>query len=107
MELREILRSRGYFGAPSPGEKQVSLASDGNALDLSEIYPKMFVKIHDLAAGKDLEGRDPNHEELSKDVNRRIELYAAVYPELRALLEVFRALSLYRFLNPTQRSAIT
>ena len=85
------MRSRGFFATANSGERSVRLVSDGQTLDLGDVYPKMFVRIHDIAKGQDLEGNDPDLDDLAQDVNRRIDQYAAAYPELQALLSVFRA----------------
>ncbi len=90
--LIALLKARGYLGAPSPARPQpISLATDGEAIDLSQIFPKMFVRRHDSATGRDLPGNDPSLDALVADVNKRTVSYAAVYRELRDLTEIFRA----------------
>jgi hypothetical protein len=91
VELRRLMTSGGFWGTPDYDERIATLTSDDHTIDLSNIYPKMFVRIHDIAKHQDLEGNDPDLSELAQDVNRRIDRYAAAYPELQALLEVFRA----------------
>lgn len=73
-----------------PGELQkVALYTSGNAIDVSEIHPKMFVRRHEL--GEDVPGSDPSLDKLSSDVNRRTPVYSAAYQELRDLRDIFRA----------------
>lgn len=90
--LFQLLRQRNYVNNESIGFTKTSLViENGNALDLSQIHPQMFVRVHDTASGNDLPGSDPDLDVLSADVNRRIEKYAAAYQELRDLTDVFRA----------------
>jgi hypothetical protein len=100
-------QSRLWFDLISPDEKsairdsskaeKLTLVSarrviqDGSALDFSSIYPRMFVKRHDLASGTDLDVPQPEMDALSSQVNSRIRDYAAQYPELQQLTQVFRA----------------
>jgi hypothetical protein len=90
-DLYRTLLTRGYLTTPEPSDRPIILASDDNALDLSHIYPKMFVRLTDLAARRDLQGRNPDLDQLATDVTQRVNLYAQAYPELRALVDVFRA----------------
>jgi hypothetical protein len=90
-KLHGFLRAAGYFGTPEISDRKIEIMSDGDVLDLSQIYPRMFVRLHDVTKGADVEGNDQNLDELSRDVNGRIDLYASAYSELRALVEVFRA----------------
>jgi hypothetical protein len=90
-ELYRALSQRGLLRTIPISELPLALASDGKATDLSAVYPKMFVRLTDLANRRDVAGRDPNLDQLSQDVNRRINLYVDAYPELRALVSVFRA----------------
>jgi hypothetical protein len=89
--LRTILASRGYLGAPSGLSAPATLIKDDDILDLSNVYPKLFVRMHDPATNSDLQGRSPDFDDLAQDVNQRIRRYAAAYRELQALTDVFRA----------------
>ena len=60
-------------------------------IDISQVYPKMFVRRYDHASGRDITGTDAYLNLLSSDVNARTEKYAAAYKELRDLTEIFRA----------------
>jgi len=88
--LRRILASLGYERAPAQGEPS-ALAKDGDVIDLSTVYPQMFIRRHDLASGKDLPGNDPDLDQLASDVNGRTAAYVNSYAELSALTNVFRA----------------
>ena len=87
----EVAR-RGFVGTrtPRPIEKTV-FYSHGDVTDLSQIYPKMFVRRHDHVTGRDISGHDPDLDLLSGDVNERTNVYAGAYQELRDLTDVFRA----------------
>lgn len=90
--LRALLKSRGHFSDPPVvALQQATLGADGNALDVSKVYPKMFVRRHDHATGKDIPGHDEDLDALSTDVNERSARYASAYHELRDLVSVFRA----------------
>jgi hypothetical protein len=88
--LRAALASRGFVDAPAASEPARRLAVDGDTADLSQIYPKIFVRAHDNSTGKDIDGAEPQSHAITEDVNRRIKQYAAAYQELRALTEAFR-----------------
>lgn len=88
--LRDLLQRR---GADWSG-KNVShslVHRDGLSLDVSGVYPRMFVRLHDIVANRDIDGGSGEMEHVILDVNRRMPGYAAAYPELRRLIEVFRA----------------
>jgi hypothetical protein len=90
--LLTLLREREY--APSqnlPFFKTSLVAESGNALDLSQVYPQMFVRRFDQASRKDLPGNEADLDLLAADVNQRTEQYAAAYKELRELTDIFRA----------------
>jgi hypothetical protein len=91
-ELRNRLRARNLIenisGRPVP---VVAVKRDGNTLDLSDVYPHMFVRRHDQATGQDIPGNDPALDDLATDVNQRIERYVNAYAELRTLADIFRA----------------
>jgi hypothetical protein len=90
--LYGLLAKKGYVGAgsPAPIQKTAFYLSEG-AIDLSQVYPKMFVRRHDHATQRDISGTDAYLNLLSWDVNERTERYASAYKELRDLTEVFRA----------------
>lgn len=90
MKLSAILSARGYVGTPNAIEPSRTLAVDGDAVDLSQVYPQMFVRAHDLSTGKDIPGSSPTLNALSEDVNRRIRQYVSSYDELQALTDAFR-----------------
>lgn len=91
-ELYSILRARGLVGQRTPNPtSRATLYAQGDVTDLSQVYPKMFVRIHDHVTRKDLEGASPDRDLLSWDVNERTERYAEAYLELRDLIDIFRA----------------
>lgn len=77
--------------APALLTKASQIVENGNTFDLSQVYPQMFVRLHDHGSGKDLPGSDFDLDVLSADVNQRPERYAAAYKELRDLTDSFRA----------------
>jgi hypothetical protein len=89
--LRALLTARGYELRSDPDLGFSELSVDGETIDLSQVFPKMFVRIFDNAAGRDLPGSNPAYNALSADVNQRTAAYAVVYPELRELVAVVRA----------------
>jgi hypothetical protein len=90
-ELLTLLDRRGLLTLPAPLAQRTALTKDGDALDLSGVFPKMFVRRHDHSSNKDLIGDDADLTQLSSDVNARFEKYALEYRELHSLVEVFRA----------------
>lgn len=91
-ELYSILRARGLVGQRTPNPtSRATVYAQGDVTDLSQVYPKMFVRIHDHVTRKDLEGASPDRDLLSWDVNERTERYAEAYLELRDLIDIFRA----------------
>ena len=90
-ELHKILAARNLLPEFAPVANRTLIAADGNALDLSGVFPRMFVRRHDYATNSDLSGSDPALDSLSADVNRYTAAYASAYKELHALTEVFRA----------------
>ncbi|AGK57053.1 hypothetical protein HYPDE_26863 [Hyphomicrobium denitrificans 1NES1] len=91
--LYAVLRARGYIDEkppPMPLQRSAFYVS-GDVTDLSEVYPKMFVRRHDSVSGEDLPGTSPDLDLLARDVNARSAKYADAYSELRDLTDVFRA----------------
>jgi hypothetical protein len=86
------LSRRGLIGGPimEPISKAI-LVTDGPITDLSQVYPKMFVRRHDYATGKDIAAVDPELDRLAHDVDDRFKDYSNAYSELRDLSDVFRA----------------
>ena len=66
------------------------MENDG-AIDLAQVYPRMFVRVRDTVSGKDTAAQFPGVDELVNQANAVPQKYAAVYPEFEALVEVFRA----------------
>jgi hypothetical protein len=90
--LYAALKVQGFVDEAHPYPTPTSsVYADGKITDLSEVFPKMFVRRHDSATGQDLPGRSNDLDLLSGDVNHRPALYANNYRELRELTEIFRA----------------
>jgi hypothetical protein len=89
--LRAILRSKGFVNTSSTSDQPTALVAENGIFDLSAVYPKMFVRMHDYGTNTDIPGDAPNLDALALDVNRRIDNYMRAYKELRALTDVFRA----------------
>jgi hypothetical protein len=91
-DLYALLQQRGFVGGPAVNAvRKTALFTSADIIDVSEVYPKMFVRRHDLASGKDISGNDPDLDLLSADVNARTALYVNAYQELHELTDVFRA----------------
>lgn len=66
------------------------LVIDGRAMDLAEVWPRMFVRRHDAASGQDLSGESPGLQAVANDVNSRPQEWMLQYPELQALVGALR-----------------
>jgi len=66
-------------------------AVDGNATDITKIYPILFMRRRDDNTGKEFETFDPISDEFVHDVNAELPQYMIAYEELQALTDVFRA----------------
>ncbi len=82
---------RSLYSAAMGTKATLTYHVNGDTVDLSSIFPQMFVRRHDIATNQDLPGSDPELDILSGDVNRRAEKYLNAYEELRNLANVFRA----------------
>jgi Mbeg1-like len=76
---------------PSPSRPAHHVVKDSDTLDLSNVFPTMFVRRHDISKGIDIPDDDAIMNSLSTDVNNNIETYVSAYRELQALTEVIRA----------------
>jgi hypothetical protein len=65
------------------------LVDSASVRDLSRVFPRMYIRRTEN--GVDVPGSDPDDDRLAADVNRRFPEYMKQYPELRRLVEVFRA----------------
>ena len=50
----------------------------GEVFDLSQVNPKMFVRVHDHSSNRDLSDNDPRLDGLATDVTARYEQYAGL-----------------------------
>ena len=69
----------------------VSLQRQGGALDISNVYPRMYVRVRDPVTHRDGSGNFPGMNELAADANNMPQKFAVAYKEYQALVEVFRA----------------
>lgn len=91
-QLQSLLRSRGLVRPAAATIQNASVVvRHGDVSDLSQINPRMFVRVHDHASNKDLSDHDPRLDGLANDVSLRFDQYAAAYEELRILRDLFRA----------------
>jgi hypothetical protein len=90
-DLVQALARRGLLGTPSSLSKPIKVSYDGVSVDLSQVWPRIFVRRHDAARGVDVDARDFSSEAVALDVNGRPESYAREHTELRELAEVLRA----------------
>jgi hypothetical protein len=89
-KLQSVLRGRSLLPVGINTKLLESrIVKDADALDISHIYPRMFVRR--TKDGKDIQGYDPDLDGLSYDINQRIEKYVGQYRELQILNELFRA----------------
>jgi hypothetical protein len=91
-KLQSVLKAHG-FARPHDAviQKASAIVKQGEVFDLSQVNPKMFVRVHDHSSNRDLSDNDPRLDGLATDVTARYEQYAEVYEELRILRELFRA----------------
>jgi hypothetical protein len=90
LKLQELMKNAGYRDPSTRAILTRAVAVADNSLDLSRVWPQMFVRGHDIAQGKDVRSMNADLIKLAVDVNQRISAYAAKYDELRQLTEVFR-----------------
>jgi hypothetical protein len=91
-ELFATLKEHGLVAGGRPYSPPVlQLVKDGDALDLTSVFPTMFVRRHDFVRAVDLPDDDPIMNSFASDVNDSIEKYVSRYKELQALTEVVRA----------------
>jgi hypothetical protein len=89
--LAQMLAKRGLLPGTLAEPAQLSIARAGNALDLSQIFPKMYVRVRDPRTGRDGTGYFPGVNEMAAEANRAPQRYALAYREYEALVQVFRA----------------
>jgi hypothetical protein len=91
-QLFATLKEHGLVAGGRPYSPPVlQLVKDGDALDLTRLFPTMFVRRHDFVRSVDLPDDDPVMNSFASDVNDSIEKYVSHYKELQALTEVIRA----------------
>jgi hypothetical protein len=91
-DLVAALRAHGMIPPERPLVHKVhNLVRDSQALDLTNVYPTMFVRRRDHAKGVDIPDDDPIMNAFSTDINDNVEKYVAQYKELQALTEAIRA----------------
>ncbi len=90
-ELRNLLESRGLLARSVEQSPPQRLAVNGRAIDLSDVYPRMFVRARDPVTFRDSTVRFPGLDDLVAQANQTPERYVAAYTEYERLVEVFRA----------------
>jgi hypothetical protein len=91
-ELFNALKERGFVATNSAAvHPDYQVIREGDTLDLSRVFPTMFVRRHDTSKGVDLPDNDPIMNALSSDVNNNIEKYVGAYKELQSLTGIIRA----------------
>ncbi|MEA2839099.1 MAG: hypothetical protein QOF41_429 [Methylobacteriaceae bacterium] len=89
--LQQVASSQGFIRRPASQLRLPTVIQDGDAVDLSQVNPRMFVRARDTAKSKDLADNDPRLDGLAYDVSARFEEYAQAYDELSLLRDLFRA----------------
>jgi hypothetical protein len=77
------------FSSGPANVRPVEIIDSNSIRDLSMIVPRMFTRGQE--DGRDISGYDPDLRRVANDVNDRFWTYAEQYPELRRLVQVFRA----------------
>jgi hypothetical protein len=90
-EIRRLLERRGLLSASDEQLPLPTLTESDGAIDLSQVYPRMFVRTFDPVTHRDSSARFPGLNELAALANRTPQQYAAAYKEYENLVEVFRA----------------
>jgi len=91
-ELHTLLQTRHLLrDNPASAIFPVSLQQSDGSLDISDVFPRMYVRVRDPVTLRDGAGSLPGVNELVAAANRSPHKYAAAYKEYRALVEVFRA----------------
>jgi hypothetical protein len=91
-DVLAALRGRGMIPPERPLVHKVrNLVKDSQALDLTNVYPTMFVRRRDMVKEVDIPDDDPIMNAFSADINDNVEKYVAQYKELQALTEAIRA----------------
>lgn len=90
-ELRSLLDRRGLLTTAADQSPRQQIATNGGALDLSNVYPRMFVRVRDPVTYADSSARFPGLDELVAQANQTPDRYAAAYSEYEQLVELFRA----------------
>ncbi len=90
--VEDRLRADGYLGdAVDASLYQVRIPSSDGTLDLSEVWPRVFVRAHDPAKNQDVAGSEAALDALAARVNAKLPAYADRYPSLGRLVAVLRA----------------
>ena len=90
-ELRGLLDRRGVLTVATTQSPAQTLPVSRRAIDLSGIYPRMFVRVRDPITHNDSSARFPGLDELVAQANQAPDQYAGTYVEYKKLMEIFRA----------------
>ncbi len=93
--VKERLRQAGLVDgsndfAVSANTNGSTVSVSGAAMDLESVWPRMFVRRHDLGTGEDLAGESPELKAVASDVNSRVREWSGEYPELQSLVDALR-----------------
>jgi hypothetical protein len=75
----------------APAHPVHQIIKDGDAIDLSSVFPTMFVRRHDITRGVDVQDDDLIMNAFANHINDNIEKYVEHYTELQSLTGVIRA----------------
>jgi hypothetical protein len=89
-ELLTLVSQRGLLKDPA-GVRLPSYGESDGIVDLSQVFPRMYVRVRDPVTLKDGSGNYPGLDELVSEANTNPAKYAAAYREYQLLVEVFRA----------------
>lgn len=90
-ELRDMLDRKGLLTKVTGQPAASSLSETDGVIDVSEIFPRMYVRVRDPVTLRDGVGTYPGLDELTDEANKNPRGYAKEYKEFRQLVEVFRA----------------
>ncbi len=86
-ELRNLLDRRQLLTTSDQQSPPQRILANGGAIDLSDIYPRMFVRARDPATLRDSAAQFPGLDGLVAEANQTPQEYAATYNEYRQLAQ--------------------
>ena len=85
------LKAMGLRDLRKPPDLLRHVSQSNNAIDLSNVYPSMFIVGHDHVSNEDVKANDLHELIVADAVNANIKHYVAAYSELQDLTDAFRA----------------